>query len=229
MSHNNQPLDPPRGGNLKKLLVGINQIINKTSSSNNIPLSIEIDVDGNIHTITEPEDIANAFNSHYTSVAEKILEQRKYNGNKSYLSYLKNPNPLSFMMTPTSPVEVEDIITKLDTSKKTGPNSLPQTLLKSIKKHISTPLSNLFNMSFSAGECPSFLKISSVIPIYKKDSKLIVANYRPISLLSNINKILEKLMFNRLYSFLEANKCIYELQFGFRQKHFTNHALLNMK
>ena len=65
-------------GNLKKLWVGINQIINKTSSSNNIPLSIEIDVDGNIHTITEPEDIANAFNSHYTSVAEKILEQRKY-------------------------------------------------------------------------------------------------------------------------------------------------------
>ena len=132
------------------------------------------------------------------------------------------------MMTQTSPVEVEDIITKLDTSKKTGPNSLPQTLLKSIKKHISTPLSNLFNMSFSSGECPSFLKISSVIPIYKKDSKLIVANYRPISLLSNINKILEKLMFNRLYSFLEANKCIYELQFGFRQKHSTNHALLNM-
>ena len=62
----------------------------------------------------------------------------------------------------------------------------------------------------------------------QKDSKLIVTNYRPISLLSNINKILEKLMFNRLYSFLESNKCIYDLQFGFRQKHSTNHALLSM-
>ena len=63
----------------------------------------------------------------------------------------------------------------------------------------------------------------------KKESKLLVANYRPISLLSNINKILAKLMFNnRLYSFLESNKCIYDLQFGFRQKHSTNHALLNM-
>ena len=164
----------------------------------------------------------------HTIVAEKILKKRKYNGNKSYQSYLKDPNPLSFMMTPTSPVEVEDIISKFDTSKKTGPNSIPQPLLKSIKKSISTPLSNLFNMSFSEGDCPSFLKISSVIPIYKKDSKLIVANYRPISLLSNINKILEKLMFNRLYSFLESNKCIYDLQFGFRQKHSTNHALLDM-
>ena len=86
----------------------------------------------------------------------------------------------------------------------------------------------MFNMSFSQGQCPTFLKISSVIPIFKKDSKLIVSNYRPISLLSNINRILEKLMFNRLYSFLETNKCIYDLQFGFRQKHSTNHALLSM-
>ena len=215
-------------GNLKKLWVGINQILNKGNSTKNIPLSIEIDVDGNVHTITNPTHIANAFNLHYTTVAEKILKKRRYNGNKSYLSYLKKPNSLSFMMMPTSPAEIEDIITKLDTNKKTGPNSLPQQILKSIKKSISTPLSNLFNMSFSEGQCPNFLKISSVIPIYKKDSKLIVTNYRPISLLSNINKILEKLMFNRLYSFLESNKCIYDLQFGFRQKHSTNHALLSM-
>ena len=88
---------------------------------------------------------------------------------------------------------------KIDTDKSTGPNSIPQALLKSVKKQIAIPLSNLFNMSFSAGTCPDFLKISSVIPIHKKDSKLVVANYRPISLLSNINNILEKLMFNRLY------------------------------
>ena len=214
--------------NLKKLWNGINQIINKRSSSNNIPVSIEIDVDGNVRTITDPTDIANAFNSHYTSVADKILKKRKYNGNKSYQSYLKKPNPFSFMMKPTCPVEIEDIINKTDTGKATGPNSIPQSIIKAVKKSISVPLSNLFNMSFSEGQCPSFLKISSVIPIYKKDSKLIVANYRPISLLSNINKILEKLMFNRLYTFLESNKCIYDLQFGFRQKHSTNHALLSM-
>ena len=132
------------------------------------------------------------------------------------------------MMKPTSPDEIEDIISKVNTSKKTGPNSIPQSLLQSVKKSIAVPLSNMFNMSFTAGECPTFLKISSVIPVYKKDSKLIVSNYRPISLLSNINKILEKLMFNRLYSFLESHKCIYDLQFGFRQKHSTNHALLSM-
>ena len=80
-------------------------------------------------------------------------------------------------MKPTCPIEIEDIITKSDTGKATGPNSIPQQIIKSVKKSISVPLSNLFNMSFSEGQCPSFLKISSVIPIYKKDSKLIVANY----------------------------------------------------
>ena len=95
-------------------------------------------------------------------------------------------------------------------------------------KSISIPLASIFNSSFKNGIFPEFLKISTIIPIYKKDSKLKVANYRPISLLSNINKILEKLMFQRLYTFLEKNKCIYDLQFGFRQNHSTNHALLSM-
>ena len=214
--------------NMKKLWAGINQIVNKKGNSNDTPVCIEIDNDGNVNTIVDPKGIANAFNTHYTTVAEKILRKRKYHGNKSYKAYLKNANSQTFMMKPTVPVEIEDIISNLDTSKSTGPNSIPQQLIKSIKKSISIPLSNLFNMSFSQGSCPDFLKISQVIPIFKKDSKLVVANYRPISLLSNINKILEKLMFNRLYSFLESNKCIYDLQFGFRQKHSTNHALLSM-
>ena len=62
----------------------------------------------------------------------------------------------------------------------------------------------------------------------KKGSKLLTSNYRPISLLSNINKILEKLVFNRLYNFLEESQCIYSLQFGFRKKHSTNHALVEI-
>ena len=75
---------------------------------------------------------------------------------------------------------------------------------------------------------PDFFKICRIIPIHKKDSKLTVSNYKPISLLSNINKILEKIIFKRLYSFLEKSKCIYDFQFGFRQGHSTNHALLSM-
>ena len=83
-------------------------------------------------------------------------------------------------------------------------------------------------MSFSTEQFPSFLKIAKVIPVHKKQSKVEYTNYRPISLLSNNEKIIEKLMYKRLSDFLDTNNLIYSLQFGFRQKHSTTHALINL-
>ena len=83
-------------------------------------------------------------------------------------------------------------------------------------------------MIFFTGTFPDACKIAKVISLHKKDSTLECNNYRPISLLSNIGKIIEKLLHERLYSFLEHNKCIYNLQFGFRPIHSTNHALISI-
>ena len=77
------------------------------------------------------------------------------------------------------------------------------------------------------GVFPSVLKSVKVVLVFMKDSKLNYSNYRPISLLSNIEKILEKLMYQRLYAFLDYNDIIYDLQFGFRQQYSTSHALIN--
>ena len=89
-------------------------------------------------------------------------------------------------------------------------------------------MADLFNLSFTTGVFPSVLKTAKVVPVFKKDSKLDYSNYRPISLLSNIEKILEKLMYKRLYTFLNKNNVIYNLQFGFRQQYSTSHALINI-
>ena len=78
------------------------------------------------------------------------------------------------------------------------------------------------------GVFPSVLKTAKVIPVFKKDSKLDYSNYRPISLLSNIEKILEKLMYRRLCTFLNNNNIIYDLQFGFRKQYSTSHALISI-
>ena len=87
----------------------------------------------------------------------------------------------------------------------------------------------IINLSFATGNYIENLKIARVIPIYKeKGSELLCSNYRPISLLSNINKIIEKLMHERLYSFLTKHNIIYDLQFGFRKKHSTTHALMKL-
>ena len=109
-----------------------------------------------------------------------------------------------------------------------GPNSIPYRILFLLKNEISKQLADLFNLSFMTGVFPSVLKTAKVVPAFKKDSKLNYSNYRLISLLSNIEKILEKLMYKRLYAFLDYNNIIYDLEFGFRQQYSTSHALINI-
>ena len=131
-------------------------------------------------------------------------------------------------MTPTDKNEISLIISSLDSHKSSGPNSIPVKILKLLKNDISQQLSDIFNMSFSTGQFPSVLKIAKVIPIHKKQSRVDYTNYRPISLLSNIEKIIEKLMYKRLSNFLDINNLIYSLQSSFRPKYSTNHALINL-
>ena len=84
------------------------------------------------------------------------------------------------------------------------------------------------NKSLTEGVFPNSLKLALVCPIFKKGDVTKCANYRPISLLSNISKIFERVMYNRIEHFLEEHDSIYELQFGFRKNYSTNHALLSI-
>ena len=79
-----------------------------------------------------------------------------------------------------------------------------------------------------SGVFPLVLKTAKVILVFKKESKLNYSNYRPIFLLSNVEKIIEKRMGKRLYTFLNNNNIIYSLQLGLGQQYFTSHALINM-
>ena len=97
-----------------------------------------------------------------------------------------------------------------------------------MKNEISKQLPDLFNLSFVTGVFLSVLKTEKVISVFKKDSKLDYSNYRSISLLSIIEKFLEKRVYKRLYIFLNKNNVIYNLQFGFRQQYSTSHALINL-
>ena len=112
----------------------------------------------------------------------------------------------------------ENFISSLDSNKSAGPNSIPTNILKLLKNGISSYLSETFNISFSAGVFPSILKTVTVIPVHEKNSKLDFSNYHPILLLSNTEKTLEILMYNRIYKFFSENNLIYSLQFSFKQK-----------
>ena len=127
---------------------------------------------------------------------------------------------MSFFISPTDFTEVSDTISNLTTDKSEGPNGIPTKILHLLKNDISHIFADLFNKLFSTGVFPSALKIAKILPIHKKGSKLECNNYRPISILSNLDKMLEKLMHKRIYSFLETNNIIYNLQFGFRKNYW---------
>ena len=124
--------------------------------------------------------------------------------------------------------DIVNIISSLNSNKASGPNSIPYRILFLLKNEISKQLADLFNLSFMTGVFPSVLKTAKVIPVFKKDSKLDYSSYRPISLLSNIEKILEKLTYKKLYTFFDNSNFIYELHFRFRQKYSASHALINI-
>ena len=131
----------------------------------------------------------------------------------------------SFVITSTSKEEIYNLIS-LNSNESCGPNSIPTKNLH-LQDQISNHLATICNLSFTTGVFPAILKTAKVIPIRKKNSKLEVSNYRPISLLSNIDKIFEKLMHSRLTEFLEGKQILYYRQFGFRKDFSTNHAIFN--
>ena len=105
-----------------------------------------------------------------------------------------------------------------------GWDNVPQKVIKSSPLNILKALSHIFNLSIKDGIFPQKMKIAKVIPIFKEGSRLNVENYRPISLLQVFSKILERIIHNRLTSFLNYNNILYAKQFGFRKKHSTSHA-----
>ena len=209
--------------NIKNTWKGIKSLISLKSVASSVPTVLSLD---NGDTITNPY-IANTFNDYFTSIAETTKRSIKY-VHKHFSDYLSNENSSTIFLQPTDKEEIANIISSFNSNKASGPNSIPYRILFLLKNGISKHLADLFNLSFMTGVFPSILKTAKVIPVFKKDSKLDYSNYLPISLLSNIEKILQKLMYRRLYTFLNNNNIIYDLQFGFRKQYSTSHALISV-
>jgi hypothetical protein len=210
--------------NAKRTWDGIKAIININKKSKTCPSKL-LDLNNNL--ITTPESIANAFNDYFSSVGNSI-DSRIRNAPKSFRDYMPSCANDSLYLKPTDRTEIFEIISSLITSTATGPHSIPTKILKIGSSLLAAPISLIVNQSFKEGIFPDALKLAKVIPVYKSGSKEICSNYRPISLLSNLSKIIEKATYTRLYEFFERSHFIYDLQFGFRKHHSTEHALLNL-
>ena len=219
--------------NSSKVWKEIKSLVNlKTNKTSSIKI-----LDENQNITGDSQKISNIFNDHYATlglnVQQKIptqegdynfyLDKRDKNGRRFI-----NPDGCTFYLSPAGPAEVEKIIDELNIKKSIGPFGVPVFLLKSFKTFFSFWLSELVNLSFETGIFPDVLKIAKVNPLHKKDSKIDHRNYRPISLLSVVSKVFEKLIYKRIYFYLDQKKLIYSKQFGFRGNHSTNHAIISL-
>ena len=139
-----------------------------------------------------------------------------------FQSYLRNRVAKSIFLSPTSSIEIEDIVKNLENGKA---SDIATVILKKCIHIISGHLSGFFNNFIMSGRFPDILKVSKITPVYKKGNPQLLDNYRPVSVIPILSKIFEKIIYQRLYSFLTANNIIYDKQFGFRKNHSTSHAV----
>ena len=117
-------------------------------------------------------------------------------------------------------------LSALDTSKDCGPDGICPHLLKDGVAEFAIPLVALFNKSLADGILPLDWVCANITPVFKKGTKHLVSNYRPISLTCVIMKVLERIIFNKFYELLESHQVLCDAQFEFLKKCSTTSLLL---
>ena len=208
--------------NTRRLWEIINSSMGKMSNKNCVINSLRVE---NV-TVTNPQDIANELCNHYSTVGKKLSSKipTPKTDLKTYVSKI-SMNSNSLFMSPTSRDEILLLINKLPSNRSSGHDNLDNILLKQLKFVIATPLEIVFNKSLQTGTFPYQMKNAEIIPLYKNKEKDLCINYRPISLLITMSKLLEKIVYKKTYEFLDTTGQLYSSQYGFRSKHSCENAI----
>ena len=211
--------------NVKKLWQLINSIIKRTNDKTTLIDHITVN---NIEYY-ESEEISNHFGKFYSKLGENIvnsIEKSKLTPHH-YLNKIQM-NPKMLYLYYITPNEIKKYIDKLPAKNSSEYDNISNKLLKQIKYAILNPLTHIFNLSISSGVFPENMKLSEIVPLYKKGPKDQMINYRPISLLITLSKLLEKCMYTHLYKFMVKNNIFYKRQYGFHNKHSCEQAIQNL-
>jgi hypothetical protein len=164
------------------------------------------------------KDCASCLNSYFGSVFTKPETDRNKNDNKKLLIDGSGPriDGESIQIVYFGPDEIKKTIRKLKSSSSPGPDGISSRLLKEGLDYLSLPLSILFNMSIQTGCVPSSWRVANVTPLFKGGKKCLPSNYRPISLTSQVCKLMERNISKALKQYLEKNNILIPNQYGFR-------------
>ena len=207
----------------KQLWKTFGKILNSKKIKHNKIASIK--VNGKVYT--NPKLITETFNKFFSEVGGNLAKNFS-DDLTEFKGYLSDSATHSMFLFNTSVPEIIKIIKSLKNTNSTGYDDLSTKFIKLSSTLLAPVLVKLFNLSIQTGVYPDLLKVAKVIPIFKKGDSTSINNYRPISILSPINKIFEKIIYSRLINYIDKSNILYKYQYGFRKKHSTEHALIEL-
>ena len=212
-------------GNSAGLWKTLNEITSRDNKSGSVPTCISSDEV--LHS--KPQPVANVLNNYFTSIGTKLANALKNQCNS--LGRYSSPETMSSFVFKFSDIQehfVRKYLASLKTKKAIGLDKISSRLLKDSADAITTSLTFLFNRSLSSAVFPSIWKMGKVVPIFKSGDRTNASNYRPITILPVLSKIIEKAVHMQLYTFLKENKLLAREQFGFRPNLSTEVALAHL-
>jgi hypothetical protein len=210
-----------QNNNSKEAWKTINSLLGRSSSDTSVN---ELKV--NDANLISPGEIAEAFNTYFSNVGP-ILANSMADSSVSFEQFVKpiQSKMLHFKLVPYS--KVLNLLNSLSKSKASGLDKISGKILKAAASSIASSLTYIFNHALISSHFPSEWKVVRLLPLFKKGPRNLAENYRPISILPSINKLMERIMYDQLYEYLNENSLLSDHQFGFPKFHSTASALLD--
>ncbi|MES9882533.1 MAG: reverse transcriptase family protein [Sedimenticola sp.] len=179
---------------------------------------------------TDKVEVANIFNDYFVNVASKLKEPVSYSDSEELKTFINSsiPSNASFTIPEINEEFVYKFLSHLDVSKATGLDFIGPRLLKIASASITPSITYIINTSITSGTFPKTWKQAKVNPIYKSGAKDEANNYRPISILPTLSKLIEKWVQKHIMDYLNNFNLLHQTQSGFRAGHSTESALILM-
>ena len=203
----------------------LNQVIKKNRSSENIE---NLNFREGSKTYNSENTIANGFNKFFVSIGPNLADNITSHSNNFCDIYLKEKNINSMFLTGVVEHDIIKTVNNFNNKVSLDCHDLNMKLVKSVIHYIMEPFTYICNKSFEDGIFPEEMKLTKVLPLFKSGPKDEFTNYRPVSLLSQFSKILEKLYADKLDKFISTFKISNNSQYGFRSNCSTSMALMEL-